>query len=714
MAGEGKKPGMTQDEASAGVSGPVRGNHGVWLFSIIAVIVLGFSVSGVLLYIQFNEIRTLKSRVLTLELSSWARQDVGDQEGTVSLLTSPDFLESLAAHLPKRSRRQTAPDYTALLQQFAASELQVLRTYCTNSTKICVRGQPGQKGNRGTDGFPGTKGEKGHYGISGPTGPRGYDGTPGPRGPKGEPGTMLQGMTGPKGDKGDRGEIGPQGAMGTASVTSPVNPNKCCDNLSAPQFLRPQTAVVTAPYGSSVILPCSAVGLPHADISWVPPVDPLSLGRYIQEYNGMELQNVKYTDSMTFKCRAHNIFGTVEKYIKLIVTDKVTASVSPSQSSVVGGPNTNVDIVCSWTGTPPPNITWTHVLPGGKSIPLTAGTALSTITNTSTLHVTGAGALDAGMYQCTVTNGIETQTSTANVIVQSKPGILTGPLSQTVLAGQTIVLRCDVIATPPASVVWTYPHTGTAPPKDVLVNPDGSITIQNINDFNQGTYTCSATNGLGTTTATGQVNVISPVTVSVTPSKLPVHAGDTFTQIACSGTGDPNPTLTWTADNGQPVTSSGGKFLLLGNGELIITNVDPDSDSGIYTCTGNNGKETATAQTIVYNDLGTLSCTTTFADCSTTTGRACGGRCPGNCDTQGGAVYGYKLYTPQSVVCLSAKHAGTAGNDVIWHIINGGSTYESKLSNGIQSQFSGPLAETAQIWEESSAPAHQAGVPILG
>ncbi|XP_033726008.1 peroxidasin homolog [Pecten maximus] len=426
----------------------------------------------------------------------------------------------------------------------------------------------------------------------------------------------------------------------------------------------------------------------------------------------MEILDAKYSDSMTFKCRAHNVFGTVEKFIKLIVTDKVTASVSPSESLVQGG--SNVDIVCSWTGTPPPNVTWSHVLPGGKSTPVTAGTTFSANTNTSTLHVTGAGALESGLYQCTASNGLETQTSTANLTVQSKPGILTAPLSQTVLAGQTIVLRCDVIASPPASVVWTYPNTGTAPPKDVLVNPDGSITIQNINDFNQGVYTCSATNSLGTTTVTGQVNVISPVTVSITPSQLPVHAGDSFTQITCSGTGDPNPTLTWTTENGSPVTSSGGKFLLLGNGGLIITNVDPDSDTGVYTCTGNNGKETATAQTIVYNDLGALSCTTTFADCSTNIGRACGGHCPGNCISQGGAVYGYKQYTLQSVVCLSARHSGTTGNDVIWHITNGGNTYESKLNNGIQSQYSGPLAETAQIWEGSAGPAQPASVPILG
>lgn len=712
MTGESQKTSVASKTDSRGESAPKGGNPGVLIYSLSALVVLGFTTCGVISYLQYSEIRTLKSRVLSLELSSWSERDTTGKIGLETLLDKSSLLEVLSDSLSKRQKRQAAPDYSALLQQFVAMELQVLQSYCANSTKICVRGQPGEKGEPGLNGLPGLKGEQGHFGISGPAGPRGNDGAPGPMGPKGEPGTMVQGMRGPKGDKGDRGEIGPPGPRGTATVTSGLDMNKCCDNLSAPKFVSPQTTLITAPYGSSVVIPCQAVGSPQADVTWQPPVDPLSLGRYIQEYNGMEIVNTKYSDSMTFQCRAHNVFGTVEKFIKLIVTDKVTSSVTPPQSTVQGG--ANLDIACTWTGTPPPNITWSHVLPGGKSIPVTAGTTLFANSNTSTLHLINAGALDTGLYQCTVSNGLETQTSTANVTVQSKPGILTGPQSQTVLAGQTIVLRCDVIASPPASIVWTYPHTGTAPPKDVLVNPDGSITIQNINDFNQGSYTCSATNNIGTTTATGQINVISPVTVSITPAKLPVHAGDSFTQLTCSGTGDPSPTLTWTSDNGAPVTSSGGKFLLLGNGGLIITNVDPDSDTGVYTCTGNNGKETSTAQTIVYNDLGDLSCTTTFADCSTDIGRACGGRCPANCNTQGGAVYGYKHYTLQSAVCLSALHSGSTGSDVIWHITQGGSTFESKLNNGIQSQFSGPLAESAEIWSGTSVPARPATVPLIG
>ncbi|XP_060072699.1 macrophage receptor MARCO-like [Ylistrum balloti] len=231
MAVNDKKTSLTSKEGSLGKSVPGRGNAGVSLFFLAVPVVLGFSAFGVSTYLQFNEIRNLKSRVHTLELSSWARQKTVDKKGLTNLLDKSDFLDTITEHLTKRNRRQVVPDYSTLLQQFAAQELQVLQTYCINSTKICVRGQPGQKGDRGLDGFPGIKGEQGHYGISGPVGPRGDDGPQGPRGLKGEPGTMLQGMTGPKGDKGDRGEVGPPGPKGTASVTSPVDSNKCCDNL---------------------------------------------------------------------------------------------------------------------------------------------------------------------------------------------------------------------------------------------------------------------------------------------------------------------------------------------------------------------------------------------------------------------------------------------------------------------------------------------------
>ncbi|XP_033726009.1 uncharacterized protein LOC117315762 [Pecten maximus] len=180
MAGESKKACVAQDDITPRESSQRGGNQGALLFILGALVVLGFSTCGVVSYLQFNEIRTLKSRVLTLELSSWARQDSGDKKGLVGLKDKFEALEILTENLnlKDRRRRQTAPDYTALLQQFVTTELQVLQTYCTNSTKICVRGQPGQKGEAGLNGFPGTKGEQGHFGISGPAGPRGNDGAP--------------------------------------------------------------------------------------------------------------------------------------------------------------------------------------------------------------------------------------------------------------------------------------------------------------------------------------------------------------------------------------------------------------------------------------------------------------------------------------------------------------------------------------------------------
>merc|ERR1712228_360955 len=100
--------------------------------------------------------------------------------------------------------------------------------------------------------------------------------------------------------------------------------------------------------------------------------------------------------------------------------------------------------------------------------------------------------------------------------------------------------------------------------------------------------------------------------------------------------------------------------------------------------------------------MGTLTCATKFSDCSTQTGAACGGRCPGNCDASTGSVFGFQTYTTPSSVCLSAKHSGVVrgpGDMVIWTIESGaGVSFPSKISSGIQSQYSGPLAEAAKIF----------------
>ena len=95
-----------------------------------------------------------------------------------------------------------------------------------------------------------------------------------------------------------------------------------------------------------------------------------------------------------------------------------------------------------------------------------------------------------------------------------------------------------------------------------------------------------------------------PLTVVTNPEEKPVHTGDSFIQLTCTGKGNPPPTLSWTKKGNLNVISGNpGKYLVLQNGNLIITGFDIEHDTGIYYCNGSNGQEQGGDSSICKNQL---------------------------------------------------------------------------------------------------------------
>lgn len=68
---------------------------------------------------------------------------------------------------------------------------------------------------------------------------------------------------------------------------------------------------------------------------------------------------------------------------------------------------------------------------------------------------------------------------------------------------------------------------------------------------------------------------------------------ETYVQLQCSGSGNPAPTLTWQKVNSSPLNSNPSKYLMLPNGNLIITGFNWETDTGLYLCNGTNTQGTA-------------------------------------------------------------------------------------------------------------------------
>ena len=76
---------------------------------------------------------------------------------------------------------------------------------------------------------------------------------------------------------------------------------------------------------------------------------------------------------------------------------------------------------------------------------------------------------------------------------------------------------------------------------------DGSFYIQSMLDYDEGSYTCTPYNILGSSGESAEIQLIAKPPPSFTrlpQSKLEAEIGKPLL-LRCNGRGDPNPTLSW-------------------------------------------------------------------------------------------------------------------------------------------------------------------------
>ncbi|XP_053387477.1 hemicentin-1-like [Mercenaria mercenaria] len=501
-----------------------------------------------------------------------------------------------------------------------------------------------------------------------------------------------------------------QGCGESLSKRQLVSGQQCCTALAKPSYRGNSTEIVTSYLGQEVLLPCNATGYPPPTVSFTPSVDPTGKSRYRPTPGGMLIQNVQFSDGGRYYCKVENALGVQNKIIELRVTDPVVATTTPTSVTVNEG--SSIRIQCDVTGNPTPVVTWQHQRLDGVTVPVIA--TPQTIITGNTITINNALASNAGSYICLAQNQFEKDQASTTVNVIGKPQIVQPPKTQTVLQGSTVRLYCSVASNPPATITWTYPLTGSKPPLNAYVNPDNSVTLSNVDKYNNGNYQCAASNSYGTSYAQSSLVVEKKVSVATTPHLQPMTGSEPILNFQCSVDGIPKPTTTWSKVGAAPLAGN-SKYLALSGGNLIISGPSLATDTGIFECFGTNRNGNATDSVIVYRALGQIKCTDTFASVGCTMGQTCGGHCPNNCNFQGQNVYGYKTYAMDSAICMAATHSGSLPNPnndpVIWkHVASG--IFSGVSNNGITSQ-SHASSDASQIIQPSTGRS-SAGNSLIG
>ncbi|XP_063751396.1 neural cell adhesion molecule 1a isoform X6 [Eleginops maclovinus] len=209
----------------------------------------------------------------------------------------------------------------------------------------------------------------------------------------------------------------------------------------------------------------------------------------------------------------------------------------------------------------------------------------------STLTIYHANVDSAGIYKCVAKNGDKEAQATVQVKIFQKITFESAPSPQEFNEGDDAAIVCNVVSSPPPTIIWKHKGSKIQAAKDVRfkILDKGHLQIRGIKKIDEGMYNCEAR-----VMARGEidfrmikvvVNVLPTIRARVSDVNATADIGASAL-LACDADGFPEPTVTWAHNN--IVLENGDKYSLGEDGsELEIKDVKK-VDEGDYTCIAKN------------------------------------------------------------------------------------------------------------------------------
>uniref|UniRef100_A0A8W8J7G4 Ig-like domain-containing protein n=1 Tax=Magallana gigas TaxID=29159 RepID=A0A8W8J7G4_MAGGI len=331
--------------------------------------------------------------------------------------------------------------------------------------------------------------------------------------------------------------------------------------------------------------------------------------------SSLTVRSTTSSDNGQYRCQATNQVGTSQSTTVLTVSGSVPVVNIPqnSYSSVTGQ---DVQIPCSVSANPSATITWTFISTSQSQTSITTSTSKYTFNPSSTdgtLRIRSTSSSDTGTYRCQATNAVGTSSDSASLSVSgSPPSVNFGSSSYSVTTGQSIQLVCFVSASPTATdIAWTFQSNTGGGTTTITSSTSGyslttttsytqsTLTVLSAQSSNGGTYTCRATNLVGTRSASASLSVSGNIpTVTIPQNSYSVVTGQDV-QIPCSVSASPSASISWifisTSQSQITISSSTFKYTFnptSTDGTLTVRSTT-SSDTGTYHCQATNAVGTA-------------------------------------------------------------------------------------------------------------------------
>ncbi|XP_067907098.1 neuronal cell adhesion molecule a isoform X2 [Heterodontus francisci] len=276
---------------------------------------------------------------------------------------------------------------------------------------------------------------------------------------------------------------------------------------AAPYWISEPKNLVLAP-GEDGTLICRANGNPKPAIQWLVngfPIEsaPSDISRE-QMDDTIRFTKVQASSSAVYQCNASNEHGYLLANAFVNVLAETPRMLTPPDQLYQVIANKPALLDCAYFGSPIPHVQWFKddqgsVLHGDSYV----------FHDNGTLEIAFSQKNDSGTYTCIATNSIGVIQNQAFLQVKDPTTILRQPRYQSVQSSGTAVFECKVKHDPTLSPTIIWLKNNEELPDDSRHQASGDVlTILDVSEEDQGSYTCVVNTTLDTNSATADLTVL--------------------------------------------------------------------------------------------------------------------------------------------------------------------------------------------------------------
>uniref|UniRef100_A0A8C4U7D5 Hemicentin-1 n=1 Tax=Falco tinnunculus TaxID=100819 RepID=A0A8C4U7D5_FALTI len=338
--------------------------------------------------------------------------------------------------------------------------------------------------------------------------------------------------------------------------------------------------------GESLQLVCNANGVPTPVMQWLKDGKPVAsddLQRMRQaKLNGSTLNIFRALSSDTGKytCVATNPAGEEDRIFNLnVYVPPTIADNKDEPEDLTALLDTSLNIECTATGTPPPQINWLK-----NGLPLSVSSQIRLLSAGQILRLARVQIPDTGVYTCVASNraGVDNKHFKLQIFVPPNLDNAGGTEDVTVVRGSSASMKCLTDGTPAPTMSWFKNGHPVSLGAHLMPSNQGMVLhFAKTEIGDTGKYTCVASNEAGDTSKHFSLKVLEPPHINGTdePEELSVIVNNPL-ELLCISSGIPVPKISWMKD-GRPLLQNDNVHVLREVLRIASAQVE---DTGRYTC----------------------------------------------------------------------------------------------------------------------------------